>query len=122
MFLGDDAFGCEVVHALSFSKLPEGVEVIDFGIRSYDLACALTANYRTVILVDATPRGQPPGTTCLLEIDTAEIASLPASETVNPHSLNVVSAFQLAQALGGVRAKLYLVGCEPSVLEVENGE
>ena len=39
IFLGDDAFGVEVVRRLS--NLPEGVTAKDFGIRSYDLAYAL---------------------------------------------------------------------------------
>lgn len=41
IFLGDDAFGVEVVKRLAQRPLPEGVSVVDFGIRSYDLAYAL---------------------------------------------------------------------------------
>ena len=40
IFFGDDAFGCEVASQLARRPLPEGVRVIDFGIRSYDLAYA----------------------------------------------------------------------------------
>ena len=61
IFLGDDAFGVEVVHRLSRRQLPEGVEVVDFGIRGLDLTYALLDGYEAVILVDAVPRGQPPG-------------------------------------------------------------
>ena len=41
IFLGDDAFGVEVAQRLAGRPLPEGVRVVDFGIRSYDLAYAL---------------------------------------------------------------------------------
>jgi hydrogenase maturation protease len=41
IFLGDDGFGVEVVKRLAGRELPEGVEVVDFGIRGLDLAYAL---------------------------------------------------------------------------------
>jgi hypothetical protein len=41
----------------------EGVEVVDFGIRGFDLEHALlAASDSTAVLVDATPRGGEPGT------------------------------------------------------------
>jgi len=57
IFMGDDGFGVEVIAALKMQSLPEQVRVVDFGIRSYDLAFALTGQYEAVILVDAVPRG-----------------------------------------------------------------
>jgi hydrogenase maturation protease len=69
IFLGDDGFGVRVVNELRQRRLPDSVDVIDFGIRSYDLAFALTNGYDAVVLVDAVPRGEPPGTTYLIEID-----------------------------------------------------
>ena len=38
IFLGDDAFGVEVIKRLSRRQQPDNVCVVDFGIRSYDLA------------------------------------------------------------------------------------
>ena len=61
IFLGDDAFGCEVARLLSTRELPENVRIIDFGIRSFDLAYALMDGYDATIFVDATPRGESPG-------------------------------------------------------------
>src|SRR5215210_6661960 len=65
IFLGDDGFGVEVVKRLAGRELPEGVEVKDFGIRGMDLAYALQDNYELVVFVDATPRGEEPGTVYL---------------------------------------------------------
>jgi hydrogenase maturation protease len=62
IFFGDDAFGVEVAHRLVGRPQPEGVRVADFGIRGFDLAYALLEDYDLAILVDATPRGGPPGT------------------------------------------------------------
>ena len=36
IFLGDDAFGVEVVNGLALRDLPENVCLADYGIRSYD--------------------------------------------------------------------------------------
>jgi len=122
IFLGDDAFGCEVVRQLSFRKLPEHARVIDFGIRSYDLACALTDDYQAVILVDAASRGEMPGTTFLLEIEDSDLKRLNHSTTFDAHSMNPVCAIQMAQSLGDIRAKMFLVGCEPTVSKDTTGE
>ena len=61
IFLGDDAFGVEVVRRMAGLNLPESVRVSDFGIRGFDLAYALQDGYETTILVDACPHGQAPG-------------------------------------------------------------
>ena len=57
IFLGDDAFGVEVVKRLA--ERPRSVEVAvrDFGIRGIDLTYALLEDFEAVILVDALPRG-----------------------------------------------------------------
>jgi len=69
IFFGDDGFGVEVAARLQRRDLPRGVQVIDFGIRSYDLAYALTSGrYAAAILVDATARGGAPGDIYVLTI------------------------------------------------------
>jgi hydrogenase maturation protease len=121
IFLGDDAFGCEVASELSRRELPAEVRVIDFGIRGYDLAFAITEGYDTVILVDAMPRGEAPGTVYLVEPDLEEIEQL-APATPDPHSLNPVSVLQLTRSLGVFHGRLLLVGCEPASLGGDDGE
>ena len=121
IFLGDDAFGCEVARELSARALPPEVTVKDFGIKSYDLAYALADKYDAIVLVDATPRGEPPGTTCLIEIEAGGLAELDA-EITDAHTMSPVNALKMAQSVGPVTAKIYLVGCEPGKLEAEDGE
>jgi hydrogenase maturation protease len=41
IFQGDDAFGCEVAKVLTKRPPPNGVRIVDFGIRGLDLAYAL---------------------------------------------------------------------------------
>jgi hydrogenase maturation protease len=117
IFFGDDAFGCEVVRQLLERPVPAGVTIKDFGIRSYDLAYAIM-DAEVTILVDATPQGKTPGTIFLIEPD---LNSLAGAEVVNAHGMNPIRALQMVRAMGGRPGKLYLVGCEPAVLEPEEG-
>jgi hydrogenase maturation protease len=115
IFLGDDAFGIEVVKRLRNNALPEYVSVVDFGIRSYDLAYALMDPWELVILVDAVPRGGEPGTLYTIEPERAQ--SRDGQITLDAHSMNPVAVLQLVEALGGHAGRLLVVGCEPATVE-----
>ena len=41
------SFGVEVVRRLADDALPDGVQIVDFGIRSLDLVCAAREGYET---------------------------------------------------------------------------
>ena len=122
IFFGDDAFGCEVAAELAKQGLPGGATVRDFGIRSYDLAYAMMEDYDVIILVDASPRGEAPGTLYLIEPERNE-KNLDRfeGEVVNAHGMNPVRVLEMVRYLGGQPKKLYVVGCEPGVLESEDG-
>jgi hydrogenase maturation protease len=121
IFFGDDAFGGEVIKELIKSPpLPEDVDAVDFGIRSYDLAYAIMDGYAATILVDITARGEPPGTVYLIELDQEKIGNLEAT-TRDGHNLDPVAVLRLTQSLGGQIERLYLVACEPAILETEDG-
>jgi hydrogenase maturation protease len=119
IFFGDDAFGCEVARELSRRSLPDGVTVLDYGIRSYDLAYAILDGYESTILVDAVSRGHSPGTLFLIEPDLENLGA--ADEISNGHSLNPASVLQMVCSMGGQPRGIYLVGCEPSILDSEDG-
>ncbi len=119
IFFGDDAFGCEVAQEMSRRTWPENVRVQDFGIRSYDLAYAIS-DHDVSILIDATPRGSPAGTVYLIEPDLNQLDE-DDDEVVNAHSMNPVRVLQMVRSLGGAPRQLFVVGCEPEVLEPEDG-
>src|SRR5579875_714533 len=115
IFLGDDAFGVEVVQRLMRGQLPEEVCVVDFGIRGIDVTYALLDGYETVILVDATPRGGTPGSLYLLELDIDAAADpLNAGTLVEMHRLDPVKVLRLARQMGAKVERVLLVGCEPA--------
>ena len=117
IFLGDDAFGVEVAQRLARGGLPDEVRAVDFGIRGLDLTYALLDGYESVILVDAAPRGGPPGTLYVLDVGgdgsstAADADSIPMIET---HGMDPVKVLRLAAAMGGATGRLLLVGCEPT--------
>lgn len=120
IFHGDDAFGVEVAQRLAKRSLPPEVHVVDFGIRGFDLAYALTDSYDVTILVDATSQGEPPGTLYTLEIDRNAPTGLGEPQIdVATHGMNPMRVLQMAKALGGGSGRILLVGCEPESLGSE---
>jgi hydrogenase maturation protease len=85
-----------------------GVDVADFGIRGMDLAYALGDGYDAAVLLDAAPRGEPPGTLSVIEpeIEAGEVA-------IDAHGMDPVKVLGLASALGGPLPRVLVVGCEP---------
>ena len=112
IFLGDDGFGVEVVKRLAGRELPESVEVKDFGIRGLDLVYALQDDYEVVVFVDATPRGEEPGTVYLIEPEIEEVGEL----TLDTHGMDPVKVIKFARALGARPKRTLVVGCEPQVV------
>jgi hydrogenase maturation protease len=115
IFLGDDAFGSEVAQRLLHRPHPEGVQVVDFGIRGLDLTYALLDGCKTAILIDAVLRGEAPGTLFVIEptmpaADEAMRTNLP----VEGHSMNPLRVLQTVASMGGGPERVLLVGCEPT--------
>ncbi|HZU39474.1 MAG TPA: hydrogenase maturation protease [Solirubrobacteraceae bacterium] len=118
VFLGDDGFGVEVVSRLSRRPLPDGVDVVDFGIRGMDLAFALADGYEAAVLIDATERGQPPGTLEVIEPEPPEddYAGLQG------HGLDPVAVLAVARRFGALPERVLVVGCEPATIGDPDGE
>ena len=98
---------------LAQHPLPQEVSVVDFGIRSYDLAYALMQDWELVILVDALPQGGEPGTLYVFEPEPANAEAM----SFDAHTMNPVSVLQLVRALGGRVGRMLVVGCEPQSVE-----
>jgi hydrogenase maturation protease len=115
IFLGDDGFGVEVARSLARRTLSPDVLVKDFGIRGFDLAYALLEPWDAVILVDALPRDDAPGTLYIVEPDLSRMAdpSAPGME-MNPHGMDPVRVIHLALTMGPVLAPIFVVGCQPN--------
>src|SRR5262249_37764939 len=103
----------EVARRLAGIELPEGVRVVDFGIRGLDLAYALADGHEAAILVDAAPRGGPPGTLYIVE-PAVDGGPDTGGAALAAHGLDPVQVLRLAATLGGPAGRVLLVGCEPT--------
>jgi hydrogenase maturation protease len=121
IFLGDDAFGVEVLRHLPLDRLPDDVRVMDFGIRGIHLAHELLSGYDAVVLVDCLPNGEAPGTVSVLEVE-AEVPAEEEEDTdeledqllADAHSFQPHVALEMVSRLGGkLGSRVYVVGCEP---------
>jgi hydrogenase maturation protease len=123
IFLGDDGFGVEVARLLASRELPEGVKVIDFGIRGFDLAYALMDGPGATILIDACPRGGEPGSVYVVAPDLGALDESESSQaTADAHAMNPVSVLRMVKSMGGSPKRILLVGCEPMTLGPEEGQ
>jgi hydrogenase maturation protease len=120
IFLGDDGFGVEVARRLAQRGLPAAVRVVDFGIRGFDLACALEDAYETTILVDTFPHGRTPGTVSLVEPDLSQLDD-PQPSVLEGHGMNPLNVLRIAKAMNAGLKNILLVGCEPETLGGEEG-
>ena len=112
IFHGDDAFGVELAQRLLRRHQPDGVKVVDFGIRGFDLAYALMDAPEVTLLLDATSQGGTPGTLYTVEIDPVLPADA-AQSPVEAHGMNPMRVLRMVQAMGGAVPRTLLIGCEP---------
>lgn len=126
IFMGDDGFGVEVARRLLSRKdrpFPENVQIIDFGIRGFDLAFTLLDGYDVLVIVDAVARGGTPGTLYVIEPDLGEMTPEQGMEAarvgLDAHSMDPAKVLAYARTLGAGSISTLIVGCEPAA-ENEN--
>jgi hydrogenase maturation protease len=113
VFLSDDAFGVEVAHRLAGRSLPAGVRAEDYGIRGIHLAYELLEGYDTLLLIDAVPIGQPPGTLAVIEPEVDADGGYPE---VDAHTMSPDVVLATLARLGGSVGRTVIVGCQPADL------
>ena len=123
IFLGDDAFGVEVVREMLAASCSPEVRIVDFGIRGLDLTYALLEDYEAAILVDAVPRGEAPGTVYLIEPEAGDPAACgEVSQNdllIETHGMHPAKVLRLVVGMGGKLRKVLVVGCEPTPFDPE---
>jgi hydrogenase maturation protease len=118
VFQSDDAFGVEVAQRLAASSLPPGVRVEDFGIRGIHLAYELLEGYDGLVMVDAVPMGEAPGTLALIEPQPRGRgpAGMDAPALVDAHTMNPDVVLTTLSHLGGSVPAIFIIGCQPAHL------
>jgi hydrogenase maturation protease len=118
----DDGFGIVVVRRFFEEGVPEGVRLYESGIAGIGLVQELMDGYEALVIVDATDRGEEPGTVYLLEVevpDPEEFTEESRQEFLADTHLTVPSkALALARALKILPPKVYILGCQPKEHEL----
>lgn len=118
IFFTDDGFGPEVVRRMLSSPpgapaLPEGVRLVDYGIRGMHLAYDIVDGLDALVLVDALPGPGEPGTITVLKVGPEHLGE----GDFDPHGMNPVAVLANLAALGGELPPTYVVGCRPADLD-----
>ena len=109
VFRTDDGFGPEVARRLAALPSPDGVRVVDYGIRGLHLAYDLLDPWDALVLVDALPDRGNPGDLVVLEIGDEHLGD---GARVDAHGMDPATVLATLAALGGRRpARTLLVGC-----------
>jgi hydrogenase maturation protease len=117
IFLGDDGFGVAVISELDSVTLPDEVTTADFGIRGVHLAYELLdGRYDTLVLVDAVPMQEPPGTLAVLRID-GQDADGDQPRQLDAHAMTPHAVLSALHSLGGSMERVFVLGCQPASLE-----
>lgn len=117
---GDDAFGIEVIHRLEAlgvgrvgrTGVQTSIELMEVGTGGIRLAQELLTPCDCLIIADAVTRGGAPGTVYVLEVESVELVN-----AVDMHVAIPSQALSVAQALGVLPPRVFLVGCEPLVVD-----
>lgn len=118
IFFGDDGFGPEVVRRMMSrpegeAPLPDGVRLVDYGIRGMHLAYDLLDGVDALVIVDALPGDGEPGTITVLQVGPEDLGE----GEFDAHGMNPVAVLGSLGALGGTLPPTYVVGCTPADLE-----
>jgi len=110
---GDDGFGVEVVRLLQQEGVaPEGTVCLEVGTGGVALAQELMTPCDRLVIVDAMTRGEPPGSVYVLRVE-----NVGAARSIDMHLAVPARVLELAQAMGTLPREVYLVGCEPVVVD-----
>ena len=118
VFFTDDGFGVEVAARLAREEAPDGVRVMDAGIRARHLAFELAGGtYNTAILVDTVKRGGAPGTVYLIEPELPPGSGRQVDPGFDGHAMDPAAMLAFLQTIGGSRTRILVVGCEPACVD-----
>lgn len=113
IFRSDDGFGSAVANLMLEGDVPDGVRVVDYGIRGVHLAFDLSDSVRTLILVDTVPEAGGPGSIVVQTVDAGSYGSA----TFDAHSMDPNTVLTSVATLGDSMPRTFVIGCEPLCLD-----
>ncbi len=117
IFFHDDGFGPAVTAAIltSGQRMPDGVDVVDYGIRGMHLTFDLLTGAEALVIVDAVPAAgaqadSAPGSITVLRVGPDDLGH----GEFDAHGMQPVSVLASLTAMGGALPPTYVVGCVPA--------
>lgn len=120
IFFRDDGFGPAVADAMlsrpARPALPEGVRVVDYGIRGMHLTYDLLDGVDALVLVDTVPASRVsrgagrPGSVAVLHVGPGDLGVA----DFDAHGMQPESVLASLASMGGVLPPTYVVGCVPA--------
>lgn len=119
IFFGDDGFGVEVATRRAQDPVPAGVRLEEYGIRGLHLAYELLEGHDTLVLVDALPLGEAPGTVAVVEVDPDDVGVVAedGQPLLDAHSMSPAVVLSQLRRLGGHLDRVIVIGCQPASIE-----
>jgi hydrogenase maturation protease len=119
---GDDGFGVVVAQRLLDGRLPKEVRVMDVGIGGIHMVQELMEPIDALIVVDAVDMGRTPGTVLVIRPNVADIFAMTLEQRhdqlADMHYTTPERALMLAQGLGTLPDATWVVGCQPSDVDI----
>jgi hydrogenase maturation protease len=110
VFHSDDGFGSEVARRLARLPWPDGVRVVDYGIRGLHLAYDLLDDWDALVLVDAVPDHGQVGAVAVLGIGPDDVRD---GAVLDAHGMDPATVLAALARLGGrLPPATVLVGCQ----------
>jgi hydrogenase maturation protease len=110
VFRADDGFGSVVARQLAGLPWPEGIRVVDYGIRGLHLAYDLLDPWDALVMIDAVPDRGEVGAVTVMGIGPVDVGTRPH---VDAHSMDPATVLATLAALGGrLPPRTLLVGCQ----------
>ncbi|GIM94656.1 hydrogenase maturation protease [Paractinoplanes toevensis] len=114
LFLGDDGFGPEVARRLiAEGPVPDGVRIVDYGIRGMHLAYDILDGVDLLVLIDALPGLGTPGELVVLEVGPEDVGP----GFIDAHAMTPGTILGVLTRIGGTLPPTYVVGCRVDVLD-----
>jgi hydrogenase maturation protease len=110
VFRTDDGFGCAVAQRLAADDWPDGVRVVDYGIRGLHLSYDLLDGWDALVIVDAVPDQGAVGSVAAVEVGPSDVGS---GSEVDAHGMDPATVLASLTALGGrLPPRTVVVGCQ----------
>jgi hydrogenase maturation protease len=117
VFRTDDGFGSEAARRLGELPWPDGVRVVDYGIRGLHLAYDLLDGWDVLVLVDAVPDRGAVGSVGVLAVGPDDVGP---GGPLDAHGMDPATVLAALRRLGGrLPAPTFLVGCQ--VTDTDDG-